>query len=477
VRLASCHDWYHFCASTLPAPKKLTSKQIVDALPTAEKVVNGINPLPTQTEAERKTAQAAAHAEVDCAVTMEALAAAIERLVAAGDTPPSNDDVSDAEGNIEMADAEGDVEVAKMCDAEDKTAAVDEIECECDWANTENIESEDEQGDFASHANADDANNADDAHDADDADAATTCPASVPPLAVEERTRPAKRRRLKVREREILEQLPGQEASGSGLVRTWRQEAQRPGIFSASNYFYLYYALLPTRPELVPVGELANAGQCHGYLEEEANDDASSIKDSNSTYEFVGMSASDLTLLYLRTYTCACLVCRSPSTVSTEFSGCPNLGTVGKWRQAPACSAAGVVKQVAAKRGDAIAFAKVATCGGLYASYGAHSERGARPYWLLKLKKAAYQLKKKALVEGGTTLRMDTWVVDAQWYLSTSDAQNRKSYTLLEPIVQIPVSALIQEHGLVWVRETAHEPILMPASHDLLMLHNYSNVA
>ena len=227
----------------------------------------------------------------------------------------------------------------------------------------------------------------------------------------------------------------------------------------------------------MPVGELANAGQCHGYLEEEANDDASSIKDSNSTYEFVGMSASDLTLLYLRTYTCACLVCRSPSTVSTEFSGCPNLGTVGKWRQAPACSAAGVVKQVAAKRGDAIAFAKVATCGGLYASYGAHSERGARPYWLLKLKKAAYQLKKKALVEGGTTLRMDTWVVDAQWYLSTSDAQNRKSYTLLEPIVQIPVSALIQEHGLVWVRETAHEPILMPASHDLLMLHNYSNVA
>ena len=46
-----------------------------------------------------------------------------------------------------------------------------------------------------------------------------------------------------------------------------------------------------------------------------------------------------------------------------------------------------------------------------------------------------------------------------------------------EPVVQIPVGALIQEHGLGWVREAAHEPILKPASHDLLMLHNYSNVA
>ena len=48
---------------------------------------------------------------------------------------------------------------------------------------------------------------------------------------------------------------------------------------------------------------------------------------------------------------------------------------------------------------------------------------------------------------------------------------------LLEPIVQIPVASLIQEHGLEWVREVAHEPILKPASHDLLMLHNYSNIS
>ena len=464
VRLASCHDWYYFCASTLPAPKKLTSKQIVDTLPTVQAVVDGVTPLPLPTEAEREVARAAAQAEIECSVTEEAMAAAVERLVAAGGTAPEG---PPPELDIEMAtedDAEGEIEVADIeRDAEDETV------CECGWADAEDVESEDEHCDFASD---------DDDDDDDDADAAESMPLIEESTPIEEcaPSRPAKRRRLKVREREILEQLPGQEGSGAGVMRTWRQEAQRPGIFSASNYFYLYYALLPTRPKLVAVGKLAEAGECHGHLEEEANDDASSIKDSNSTYEFVGMSASDVTLLYIRTYTCACALCRSPLTVSTEFSGCSNLGTVGKWRQAFAGAAAGAVKQVAAKRGDAIDFAKAATAGGLYASYGAHSELGARPYWLLKLKKVAYQLKKKAVVEGGTTLRTDSWVVNAQWYVSTSDAQNRKSYKLLEPVVQIPVGALIQEHGLQWMREAAHEPILKPASHDLLMLHNYSNV-
>ena len=377
-------------------------------------------------------------------------------------------------------------------DAEDEATSVDE--CECGWVDAD-IESEDDMCEFDTGDQEDNhlfgplegGSDLDTSAAAADADAllplveesVPSQPAKRQQALVEGSfaSQPAKRRRLKVREREILEQLPGQEASGSGTVRTWTQEAQKPGIFSASNYFYLYYALLPKRPKLVPVGELAEAGECHGYLEEEANDDASSIKDSNSTYEFVGMSTSDATLLYLRTYTCACSICRSPSTVSTEFSGCPNLDTVGKWRQDSAVTAAGAQQQVAAKRGDAIAFAKAATVGELYASYGAHSERGSRPYWLLKLKRAAYQLKKKAAVEGGTTLRADSWVVDAQWYLSTSDAQNRKSYKLLEPVVQIPVGALIQEHGLGWVREAAHEPILKPASHNLLMLHNYSNIA
>ena len=474
VRLASCHDWYHFCASTLPAPKKLTSKQIVDTLPTVQAAVDRVDPLPLPTEAERQLAQTSAQAEMECAVTEEAMMVAVQRLVAAGGTPPP-DKSPGAEMDIEITledDAECDIPTTVESDIED--TVVDEIECECGWASAEDFESEDEHCDFAS----DEEGNDTEAADPDpESDALSVERGALPLVDESAQSRPAKRQRLKVREREILEQLPGQEASGGGSVRTWRQEAQRPGIFSASNYFYLYYALLPMRPELIAVGELAKVGQCHGYLEEEANDDASSIKNSNSTYEFVGISTSDVTLLYLRTYTCACSICRSPSSVSTESLGCPNLTTVGRWRQESACAASGVVKQVAAKRGDAIAFAKATTVGGLYASYGAHTERGARPYWLLKLKKVAYQLKKKAVVEGGTTLRTDSWVVDAQWYLSTSDAQNRKSYKLLEPIVHIPVGALIQEHGLVWAREAAHEPILTPASHDLLMLHNYSNVA
>ena len=501
VRLASCFDWYHFCASTLPTPKKFTSKQIVDRLPTVQAVVDT---LPPPTEAEREAARVAAREEMEAAVTEEAMTAATERLIAAGGTPPPMEEEEPPE-HVEMADAEmtviaSDVEMAAV---EEEVATIDDVtECECGWAS-EDVESEAEMCDFADEDDDGDFEEGAEEEGTDSATATTTTAttttadatttAAAAALAVdtaaaatattavsaptESAPPPAKRRRLKVREREILEQLPGQEASGSGLIRTWRQEAQRPGIFSASNYFYLYYALLPTRPEVVPVGQLAKVGQCHGYLEEEANDDASSIKDSNSTYEFVGASTSDATLLYLRTYTCACSTCRLPSAVSTELSDCPNMGTVGKWRQASACAAAGVVKQAAAKRGDAIAFAKVAKVDELYASFGAHSERGARPYWLLKLKKAAYQLKKKAAVEGGTTLRKDSWVVEAQWYLSTSDEQNRKSYKLLEPVVQIPVGALIQEHGLEWTRAAAHEPILKPASHDLLMLHNYSNIS
>jgi hypothetical protein len=485
----------------LPTPKKLTSKQIVDRLQTVQAVVDT---LPPPSEAEREATRVAARVEMEAAVTEEAMAAAIERLVAAGGTapPPTTDeeeeespeDVEMTEG--EMTEIASDVEMAAV---EDEITPIDATiddatECECGWA-AEDVESEAELGDFDDDYDGDFCDLEEGAEErtdaaavaADTATVTTSTAAANPTAAVtavtdavsaatESEPPPAKRRRLKVREREILEQLPGQEASGRGLVRTWRQEARQPGIFSASNYFYLYYALLPTRPEVVPVGVLAKAGQCHGYLEEAANDDASSIKDSNSTYEFVGTSASDDTLLYLRTYTCACLTCRSPSAVSTELSNCPNMGTVGKWRQAFACAAAGVVKQVAAKRGDAIAFAKAAKVEQLYASYGAHSERGARPYWLLKLKKAAYQLPKKAAVDGGTTLRKDSWVIDAQWYFSTSDEQNRKSYKLLEPVVQIPVGALIQEDGLEWTRETAHEPILKPSSHDLLMLHNYSNI-
>ena len=188
---------------------------------------------------------------MDCAVTDEAMVAAVERLVAVGGAPPTEDDV---EMRNVRSDEGDDIEMVIVSNIDDQPTAVDEpeamgdeLECECGWADAEDVESEDEQADFAFEV---DANDADEADAADD-DGGTA--ESAAPLAMEEGTRPVKRQQLKVREREILEQLPGQEASGSGLLRTWKQEAQRPGIFSASNYFYLYYALLPMRPDLVQV--------------------------------------------------------------------------------------------------------------------------------------------------------------------------------------------------------------------------------
>ena len=71
-------------------------------------------------------------------------------------------------------------------------------------------------------------------------------------------------------------------------------------------------------------------------------------------------------------------------------------------------------------------------------------------------------------------------MVEAQWYESTSDDQGRKSYKLIEGTVHVPVTALVQEHGLEWAREgrgPSGESLLSKESHLALMSHNFSNVA
>ena len=77
---------------------------------------------------------------------------------------------------------------------------------------------------------------------------------------------------------------------------------------------------------------------------------------------------------------------------------------------------------------------------------------------------------------GGKTIRKGTLVVTAEWYVSTSDSQDRKSYKLLEgEKVTVPVASLVQEHGLEWAREmrggTGCECILSNESHIALMQH------
>ena len=68
---------------------------------------------------------------------------------------------------------------------------------------------------------------------------------------------------------------------------------------------------------------------------------------------------------------------------------------------------------------------------------------GGRSYWLLQTKSEAKQAGKTIKVPGGTTISKNTWIVDAQWYLSTSDDQGRKSYQLLPELVQVPIISLV----------------------------------
>ena len=79
---------------------------------------------------------------------------------------------------------------------------------------------------------------------------------------------------------------------------------------------------------------------------------------------------------------------------------------------------------------------------------------------------------------GGATIRKGTWVVEAQWYASTSDGQGRKSYKRVPETVHVPVSSLVQEVGLEWRLEgrSGGESHLSKDSHLALMSHNFSNV-
>jgi hypothetical protein len=263
---------------------------------------------------------------------------------------------------------------------------------------------------------------------------------------------------------------------GESRVDQWGQ--REPGMFSASNYFWLYYSAKPGLKE-VPVGQLAKPGECHATLDEDANIDADSIPGSNSTYDFTGASIDHPELLYTRTYACACRKCSEPSSVSVEYSSCPNMTTVGSFVQQTIHGAVNIVKQKTAQREDSKIFAGRMTADSLYGAFASFQERGNRSYWLLRSLSKPEQATKPIKVDGGTTIRTGQWVVKAQWYSSTSDHQGRKSYVLLPETVYVPVTALVQECGLEWRLEgrSGGESILSTESHLRLMSHNYSNVA
>ena len=114
----------------------------------------------------------------------------------------------------------------------------------------------------------------------------------------------------------------------------------------------------------------------------------------------------------------------------------------------------------------------------VYGAFASYAERGERKYWLF-LAKSKGKTGQTIKVPGGRTISSNQWYVEVQWYLSTSDDQGRKSYSLEPEIAHIPIGSIVPEHRLSWDREGRGpngESILSKESHLALMSHNFSNV-
>lgn len=301
-------------------------------------------------------------------------------------------------------------------------------------------------------------------------------------------TEPRRRSRRTVT---ILQQGAGQEGTTEGQLREEEQK-KRSGIFTASRYFWGYFAPAPTlqgaqQPTIVPVGTIAREGECHAVLDAASNLDADPVPWSNSTYEYAEIDPEQPEMLFTRAFTCACEPCRGKDAVSLQYRDCPYLAYTGRsytgrWRQQTVHAAVAVSRVAAEQREKVEDFSKSTKVGQLCAVFGGFSERGGRPYWLLLCKRQAYQAQKGLRQQEGSTIRKGTWVIDAQWYASTSDDPNRRSYKLLDdPVVHVPVKSLVQEKGLEFERggaRTGLESLLGDECHLRIVRWNFiSNVA
>ena len=510
ARLASTHSVYYFCATRLPRPCRdgITAKELVAHLPEAP-------PLPALTPEQQAAETREARAALARAPTREAARRIARRLDAAGLAVPPVDVLAEDEAAAEAEDVDvvmaaeaeavpevpmpGHTEAWVVEDAialaeaqrvaEEPDAAALEVAAQAGAQEqlraAEADADEDEQGgDFifdetgarvgAGHAAA---------VDSDDDDEVVQVPTHDEVATTEP---PRKKAKRKARTRHILTQAPGMEASADGEQRVETEAPRPPGMFTASNYFWLYYASAGVRGLTKKVGinmgsgpgGVAVEGEYHAILDDAADADADSIAGSNSTYEFVGMHSDQPELLYVRTYSCACPTCRVPSTVATDYSCCPYMETVGRWRQQTIHSAVNVAAQRKAQLEDIKTFRTKIKPDKLYAAYASYREElGGRPYWLLKTMSGA-KTGQTIKVPGGKTIAKNQWFVEAQWYRSTSHDPVVKRYKLLDGVVHVPPDAFIQEHELEWAHEgrAEGESILSDASHVALMKHNYSNV-
>ena len=373
ARLASTQSCYQFCATLLPRPRNGNAEEMVEEL------------LPTPLVALPPSSPAEVGAALARAPTTEARRRLRSRMLRAGIEVPSPEpceapttEAPTAEASIAQlppneqpaqallvqlpaeqgveADKEG-MELDEDEGARAAEAAASEAAHQATRLDAED-EPEEVAGDFdfvfdenGARINAPHSDEA--TLDARETEAGVMGGAAAEaPITAE----PAKRHKRTPREVTILSQAPGSEASCAGEERTEVQQRKPPGMFSASNYFWLYYSTRLSA-KVVPVGQLAAEGECHALLDDAEDVDADSIPGSNSTYEFIGARADLPELLFIRTYACACRSCRVPSAVCTEYAACPHLRTVGGFRQETIHPATNVTKQRKGQLVDAKTFA------------------------------------------------------------------------------------------------------------------------
>ena len=115
---------------------------------------------------------------------------------------------------------------------------------------------------------------------------------------------------------------------------------------------------------------------------------------------------------------------------------------------------------------------------------GSFLEKGKRPYWLLLAKSKGYKAPPNGYKSAVGKIQAGWWIIDAYWYICTSDVQDRKSYKLLieegadgkakpPELVHVTVGSLVQAHGLQFDRDFGHhrESILSNESHLAIMSH------
>ena len=246
ARLASTHDVYHFCATMLPCPRRgLAAKVLVAQLPA--------QPAPAPLTAEQQAAEQRAAEEVMAeAPTQEAaaeMAARLEGEVEVALAPIALTEETDPVAAAADIAAAAEWEAVQGATEEEAAAeaAADEQAAAGFALEAEPQDEEAEGGDFdfdetGARVGADHS----EAAAAEESEASPSASPAASPAALQAKPLepPAKRQRAS-RKVVVISQQPGTEAGTSGERRVDQWGQREPGMFSASNYFWLYYSAKP----------------------------------------------------------------------------------------------------------------------------------------------------------------------------------------------------------------------------------------